>query len=117
MNEPRRVEHQQTDKGYVPVYTTAIVDQPAEYPADDHATWGTLYERQRARLVGRACDEFLQAQDALGMAPDRIPRFDDLNEVLRATTGWTLAGSCRSSCTRTKACRPRPTALGSTRAA
>ena len=29
MNEPRRVEHQQTDKGYVPVYTTAVVDQPA----------------------------------------------------------------------------------------
>ncbi len=92
MNEPRRVEHQQTDKGYVPVYTTALVDQPADYPADDHATWGTLYERQRALLVGRACDEFLQAQDAMGMSPDRIPRFDELNEVLRATTGWTLVG-------------------------
>ena len=92
MNEPRRVEHQQTDKGYVPVYTTAIVDQPADYPADDHATWGALYERQRALLVGRACDEFLHAQDAMGMTPDRIPRFDALNEVLRATTGWTLVG-------------------------
>ena len=43
MNEPRRVEHQQTDKGYVPVYAPAIVDQPADYPADDHATWRTLY--------------------------------------------------------------------------
>lgn len=92
MNEPRRVEHQQTDKGYVPVYTTAIVDQPADYPADDHATWGALYERQRALLVGRACDEFLQAQDAMGMTPDRIPRFDELNDVLRATTGWQLVG-------------------------
>ena len=27
-SEPRRVEHQQTDKGYVPVYTTAVVEQP-----------------------------------------------------------------------------------------
>jgi len=26
--QPRRVEHQQTDKGYVPVYTTALVEQP-----------------------------------------------------------------------------------------
>ena len=43
MNEPRRVEHQQTDKGYVPVYTTAVVEQPwADYKAEDHATWGTL---------------------------------------------------------------------------
>ena len=25
---PQRVEHQLTDKGYVPVYTTAVVEQP-----------------------------------------------------------------------------------------
>ncbi len=37
--QPRRVEHQQTDKGYVPVYTTALVEQPWDtYTADDHAT-------------------------------------------------------------------------------
>jgi phenylalanine-4-hydroxylase len=90
---PRRVEHQQTDKGYVPVYTTAVVAQPWDrYSADDHATWGTLYQRQRELLVGRACDEFLQAQDAMGMRSQAIPRFDQLNEVLGATTGWTLVG-------------------------
>ncbi len=94
MNEqPRRVEHQQTDKGYVPVYTTAVVEQPWDgYSDDDHATWGTLYQRQRELLVGRACNEFLQAQDAMGMSPDRIPRFDELNKVLQTTTGWTLIG-------------------------
>lgn len=92
MNEPRRVERQQTDKGYVPVYTTAIIEQPADYPAADHDTWGKLYERQRALLVGRASDEFLQAQDAMGMSPDRIPRFDDLNAILREATGWTIIG-------------------------
>jgi len=89
----RRVEHQQTDKGYVPVYTTAVVEQPwASYSADDHATWGTLYRRQRELLVGRACDEFLQAQDEMGMGEQHIPRFDQLNEVLGAATGWTLVG-------------------------
>ncbi len=93
MNEPRRVEHQQTDKGYVPVYTTAVVEQPwADYKAEDHATWGTLYQRQRELLVGRASDEFLQAQDEMGMSPHAIPRFDQLNEVLGAVTGWTLIG-------------------------
>ena len=90
---PRRVEHQQTDKGYVPVYTTAVVEQPwADYKAEDHATWGTLYQRQRELLVGRASDEFLQAQDEMGMSPHAIPRFDQLNEVLGAATGWTLIG-------------------------
>jgi len=91
MNEPRRVERQETDKGYVPVYTTAVVEQPWEtYTAQDHATWGTLYQRQRELLVGRASEEFLQAQDEMGMSPDAIPRFDQLNEVLSAATGWTL---------------------------
>lgn len=95
---PRRVEAtpvqgSQTDKGYVPVYTTAVVEQPwLDYSADDHATWGTLYARQRELLAGRACDEFLQAQDAMGMDARAIPRFDQLNEVLGAATGWTLVG-------------------------
>ncbi|KAF1719914.1 phenylalanine 4-monooxygenase [Pseudoxanthomonas wuyuanensis] len=93
MNQPRRVEHQHTDKGYVPVYTTAVVEQPwDDYSAADHQTWGRLYQRQRELLVGRACDEFLQAQDAMGMSPQRIPRFTELNEVLQATTGWSLIG-------------------------
>lgn len=90
---PRRVEHQQTDKGYVPVYTTAVVEQPwDDYSADDHATWSTLYRRQRELLVGRACQEFLDAQDEMGMSEHMIPRFDQLNEVLGAATGWTLVG-------------------------
>ena len=93
MNEPRRVEHQQTDKGYVPVYTTTVVEQPwADYKIEDHATWGALYQRQRELLVGRASDEFLRAQDEMGMTPHAIPRFDQLNEVLGAATGWTLVG-------------------------
>ena len=91
--QPRRVEHQQTDKGYVPVYTTALVEQPWDtYTADDHATWSTLYQRQRELLVGRACQEFLDAQDEMGMSEHMIPRFDQLNEVLGAATGWTIVG-------------------------
>ena len=98
MNQPRRVEPtpvegRQTDKGYVPVYTTAVVEQPwDDYQAEDHTTWGTLYQRQRELLVGRASDEFLAAQDEMGMTPHAIPRFDQLNEVLGAATGWTLIG-------------------------
>ena len=56
---PARVEHQQTDKGYVPVYTTAVVEQPwAAYTAVDHDVWAQLFERQRKLLVGRASDDY-----------------------------------------------------------
>jgi len=91
--QPRRVEHQQTDKGSVPVYTTAVVDQPwASYTRSDHETWATLFERQKQLLVGRACDEFLENQQRFGMTPDAIPKFDDLNRVLKQTTGWQIIG-------------------------
>jgi phenylalanine-4-hydroxylase len=93
LNTPNRVEHQLTDKGYVPVYTTAVVEQPwATYSSTDHEVWATLFKRQREVLVGRASDEFLRTQAAMGMTPDRIPKFDDLNRMLRQATGWELVG-------------------------
>jgi len=93
MNPPKRVEHQMTDKGYVPVYTTDVVDQPWEsYTGEDHTVWAALFERQRQILVGRASDEFLLQQQAMGMSPDRIPKFTDLNPVLKQATGWELVG-------------------------
>ena len=73
MNTPRRVEHQLTDKGYVPVYTTAVVEQPwGDYTATDHEVWATLFKRQREILPGRASKEFLAQQEVMGMSADRI---------------------------------------------
>ena len=93
LSEPQRLERKQTDKGYVPVYTTAIVEQPWDsYTADDHNTWATLFLRQREVLKNRACREFLENQDRIGIAPDQIPRFDELNEVLAQGTGWKIIG-------------------------
>jgi len=91
--QPRRVEHQQTDKGTVPVYTTAVVEQPwASYSREDHATWATLFKRQQEILFGRAAREFIDNQRQFGMTPEAIPKFDDLNHVLRKATGWELIG-------------------------
>lgn len=90
---PERVEHQMTDKGYVPIYTTAVVEQPwADYTETDHQVWATLFERQRELLVGRASEEFMRNKRAMGMRADRIPKFEDLNRMLRAATGWELIG-------------------------
>ena len=90
---PRRVENIVTDKGKVPVYATGIIDQPWEgYSDADHEVWRILYQRQRELLVGRASDEFLAAQDAMGMTPDRIPKFSEINTVLKAATGWEIIG-------------------------
>ncbi|MBS0215085.1 MAG: phenylalanine 4-monooxygenase [Proteobacteria bacterium] len=91
--KPQRLENIVTDKGKVPVYATGIVEQPwDDYTAADHDVWRQLYQRQREVLAGRASDEFLQAQDAMGMTPDAIPKFSELNKILEATSGWTLIG-------------------------
>jgi phenylalanine-4-hydroxylase len=93
MTQPQRVEHQSTDKGSVPIYTTAVVEQPWDrYTATDHEVWRTLFRRQREMLVGRAAQEFLDCQDAMGMSEAQIPKFSDLNALLAAKTGWTLIG-------------------------
>jgi len=90
---PRRVEHQQTDRGYVPIYTTATVEQPwADYTRTEHEVWATLFRRQREVLKGRACNEFLENQERFGMSPDAIPKFQDLNKVLKAGTHWEIVG-------------------------
>ena len=58
------------------------------YTEDDHLTWGRLLVRQREILAHRACDELLGAE--LALSPHAIPRFEDLNQVLGARTGWTI---------------------------
>lgn len=93
MDTPRRVEHQQTDRGYIPVYATGVIEQPwASYSATDHAVWAQLFRRQREILPGRACREFLENAERIGLGADAIPKFDDLNAVLRRATGWELVG-------------------------
>lgn len=90
---PQRVEHQMTEKGYVPVYTTAVIEQPwSQYTATDHQVWATLFQRQQQLLEGRAGSEFLRSQRAMGMSAHQIPKFDELNRRLRAATGWELIG-------------------------
>jgi len=93
MTQPQRVEHLSTDKGSVPVYTTSVVEQPWDsYTATDHSVWSTLFRRQREVLLGRACAEFLASQDEMGMGEEMIPKFSDLNDQLRARTGWEVIG-------------------------
>ena len=49
---PQRLEHQATDKGYVPIYATGVVEQPwHDYSDTDHAVWSELYARQREVLL------------------------------------------------------------------
>lgn len=58
------------------------------YGSDEHAIWRKLFEHQAQVLPGRACREFLDGLATLDLAPDRIPEFDRLSDLLEAETGW-----------------------------
>jgi phenylalanine-4-hydroxylase len=62
----------------------------ADYTAAEHAVWKVLYERQTALLRGRACNEFVAGMQALPIAADRIPDFEELSDVLGSHTGWQI---------------------------
>ena len=90
METPSKVEHKQSDLGYVPVYATGVVEQPwADYTRDEHRVWDTLFARQRELLPGRACREFLDGVKRFGLGDGGIPKFSELNKVLGAATGNT----------------------------
>ena len=90
---PKRLEHQQTERGLVPVYAKGTVEQPyATYSEEDHDIWGELFLRQEQVLATRACDEWLRAKSDLGLNSDRLPRFEDLNRKLGPATGWQVVG-------------------------
>jgi len=92
-SQPRRVEHQQTDRGNIPVYAVGTVEQPwASYSRADHEVWAQLFRRQREVLKDRATREFLENQERFGMSADAIPKFDELNQVLKKGTGWEIVG-------------------------
>ncbi|MPY71282.1 MAG: phenylalanine 4-monooxygenase [Alphaproteobacteria bacterium] len=68
-----------------------VIDQDWDrYTAADHAIWQTLFRRQSRLLPGRACREFLDGINALGVAAEGIPEFERLSEVLYRATGWRL---------------------------
>ncbi|MFI4868879.1 MAG: phenylalanine 4-monooxygenase [Steroidobacterales bacterium] len=61
------------------------------YTRDEHAIWATLYARQIDLIERYAAPEFLAGVRALAASASGIPRFEDANRVLLATTGWRIA--------------------------
>jgi phenylalanine-4-hydroxylase len=67
-----------------------ITQDPERYTAQDHATWGTLFERQTRLLQGRVVNEFFTGLSALGITSNGIPDFSEMNRVLVSATGWSV---------------------------
>ena len=60
----------------------------AEYTAEEHATWDTLFARQSKLLPGRASEAYLKGLEALRLSDGGIPDFEELSDRLAKLTGW-----------------------------
>ena len=69
-----------------------VVEQDWDrYSGEEHAIWRLLFERQHRLLEGRACGEYLDGLQGLGVAAGGIPDFRRLSDILDAATGWRIA--------------------------
>jgi phenylalanine-4-hydroxylase len=76
--------------GAAPSADWTIAQNWGAYTAQEHATWDTLYQRQRAMLEGRVAPAFLHGLEALRLSDSGIPDFEELSGRLRALTGWSV---------------------------
>jgi len=68
-----------------------VIDQGfSDYTTAEHAIWHDLFMRQSHLLPGRACNEFLEGLDGLGVVADKIPDFEALSKILTPATGWQI---------------------------
>ena len=61
-----------------------------DYTVAEHDLWRQLYARQVSVAQRYAADAFLTGLSRLQMPTDRIPRFEEASEKLRALTDWTI---------------------------
>lgn len=62
-----------------------------EYTKEENLVWHDLYMRQIKNIENRACQEYIDGISAIGIAPDAIPQIPEINQRIRALTGWEVA--------------------------
>jgi phenylalanine-4-hydroxylase len=62
-----------------------------EWSTEENEIWSELYARQIPLIKERACKQYLEGIELLGLAEDRIPQLPDIDKVLLEQTGWQTA--------------------------
>jgi phenylalanine-4-hydroxylase len=66
----------------------SIPDAP--YTPEEHCVWKTIWQALRPAHQKYACAEYLEAIERLGFSDDRIPQLREVNEKVRAISGFSL---------------------------
>lgn len=60
------------------------------YTPEDQEVWKILFDRQFPNLPQAATTEFLKGLQKINFTAERIPNFEQTNEILRGLTGWEI---------------------------
>lgn len=75
--------------GAVAVEPSIFIEQDwAAYTAEEHETWGILYERRMKELRESGSRVFLEGAEAIGLRRDSVPDLAEVNRRLAPRTGW-----------------------------
>ena len=61
------------------------------YTEEDFKVWKILYDSQIVNLPTAATKDYLEGLAKINFVRDKIPSFEEMNEVLKEITGWSLA--------------------------
>ena len=70
-----------------------VLPEQKAYTDQEDKMWDFLFNRMMDIVPDRACDEFLRGVEILGLGRGGVPRLDELNEILKPLTGWTLVST------------------------
>lgn len=77
------------ENGYYKYTLDMVMRQEYEkYTDEDQDVWRILYERQIKNLPGKATQAYLDGIKTVNFVADKIPVFDEVNEILKNYTGW-----------------------------
>ena len=81
-------QHYTSPEGWTPGNLDFFAVPQRRYTPEEHEVWKVLYKRQEEILPNRAFSLFRDSLATLGINRERIPDFDEVNEILMKHSGW-----------------------------
>ncbi|WP_299821126.1 phenylalanine 4-monooxygenase [uncultured Pontibacter sp.] len=66
----------------------SLTQQYSNYTEENHTVWAILFQRQIENLPGKAIPAFFKGLELVKFKPDRIPNFEEVNQILKPLTGF-----------------------------
>jgi len=71
-------------------HNMVVQDFEDNFTENEHKVWSILFDRQYKLLQDRAVDEILDGMKVLGVCNKMIPKFSEINAILKRETDFSI---------------------------